>query len=228
MSDVKLSVKTGRPRGSRAARRLRAEQLIPGVVYGLGSEPLAVSVPKRELRRALNTDAGLNALLDLDLGDSSEMAVVKEVQRHPLRREVTHVDFLRVDPDARIDVEVPIHTVGEAEAVTQEEGIAELRLTALLISVKPTEIPDEVVVDISDMTLDRTITVADLDLPAAVDVLTPEDQVVVSAELTRAALVEEEELEGEEGEEGAEGEGAEGEGAEGEGEGGAEASGDTE
>lgn len=214
MSDLTLSVQTGRPRGSRSARRLRAEAKIPGVVYGLGSEPLPVAVDRRELRLALTTDAGLNALLDLQLEGRSEMAVVKEVQRHPVRREVTHVDFLRVDPDARIDVEVPIHTTGEATLVTQEEGIAELRLTSLLVSVKPTDIPDEVVVDISDMTLDRTITVDDLSLPGSVEVVTPGDQVVVSAELTRAALVEEEVAEGEEAAEGAEGEGAEGEAAE--------------
>lgn len=172
MSDLTLSVQTGRPRGSRAARRLRAERKIPGVVYGLGSEPLPVAVDRRELRLALTTDAGLNALLDLQLEGRSEMAVVKEVQRHPVRREVTHIDFLRVDPDARIDVEVPIHTTGEATLVTQEEGIAELRLTSLLVSVKPTDIPDEVVVDISDMTLDRTITVDDLSLPGSVEVVT--------------------------------------------------------
>ena len=112
------------------------------------------------------------------------------------------MDFLRVDPNARIEVEVPIHTVGEAEKVTQEEGIAVLRLTSLLVSVKPTEIPDEVVVDISDMTMDSTITVGDLDLPGSVDIVTPADEAIVSAELTRAALVEEvlEETEGEEGE----------------------------
>ncbi len=218
MPDVKLSVQPGREQGSRASRRLLAENSVPGVVYGLGTEPVAVSVGRRELRVALTTDAGLNALLDLELEGKQEMAVVKEIQRHPVRREVTHIDFLRVDPDARIDVEVPIHTVGEAELVTQEEGIAELRLTTLVVSVKPTDIPETILVDISEMTMDKTITVADLDLPPEVDIVTPADQVIVSAELTRAALVEDDEvLEGEEGEEGegAEGaEGAEGEGAE--------------
>lgn len=202
MSQYKLTLTTGRSTGSRAARRQRTDKLVPGVVYGLGSDPLSVSVDGADLRRALTTDAGLNALLDLDVDGAHEMAVVKDLQRHPVRREVTHVDFLRVDPNARIEVEVPIHTVGEAEKVTQEEGIAVLRLTSLLVSVKPTEIPDEVVVDISDMTMDSTITVGDLNLPGSVDIVTPADEAIVSAELTRAALVEEvlEETEGEEGE----------------------------
>ena len=94
--------------------------------------------------------------------------------------------------------------------VHQEDGIAVLRLNSVLVSVKPTDIPDEVVVDIAEMTMDTTITVADLDLPAEVDVVTPGDEVVVSAEITRAALVEVEVAEGEEGEEGEAGEGAEG------------------
>lgn len=201
MSEFKITLTTGRPDGSRAARRMRRDNLVPGVVYGLGTEPLPVSVQGADLRRALTTDAGLNALLDLDVDGAHEMAVVKEIQRHPVRREVIHVDFLRVDPNARIEVEVPIHTVGEAEKVHHEDGITVLRLNSVLVSVKPTDIPDQVVVDISEMTMDTTITVDDLDLPAEVDVVTPGDEVVVSAEITRAALVQDEAAEEAEGEE---------------------------
>lgn len=213
MSEFKITLTTGRPNGSRSARRMRNDNLIPGVVYGLGTDPLPVSVQGADLRRALTTDAGLNALLELDVDGSHELAVVKEIQRHPVRREVIHIDFLRVDPDARIEVEVPIHTVGDAELVHQEDGIAVLRLNSVLVSVKPTDIPDGVMVDISEMTMDTTITVEDLDLPAEVDVVTSGDEVVVSAEITRAALVEDttaEDEAGEEGEAGDAGEGADG------------------
>jgi large subunit ribosomal protein L25 len=197
MSEVKLNANTGRELGTRPSRRLRAENRIPGVVYGLGRPSVTVSVDRRDLRLALTTDAGLNALLDLDIDGQTELAVVKEVQRHPVRREVIHIDFLRVDRDAAIEVDVPIHVEGEASRVTQENGIAEQRLMAVTVRMKPTEIPDAITVDISEMTLDRTITVGELDLPAGVELVTPEDQVVVSAELTRAAMVESSE-EGEE------------------------------
>jgi large subunit ribosomal protein L25 len=197
MSEIKLIAHTGRELGTRPSRRLRAESRIPGVIYGLGRPSLTVSVDHREVRHALSTDAGLNALLDLEVDGSTELAVVKEVQRHPVRREVIHIDFLRVDRDAAIEVDIPIHIEGEATRVTQENGIAEQRLMAVTVKVKPAEIPDSITVDISDMTLDRTITVAELDLPAGVEVVTPGDQAVVSAELTRAALVAES---GEEGE----------------------------
>jgi large subunit ribosomal protein L25 len=204
MSEVKLIAHTGRELGTRPSRRLRAESRIPGVIYGLGRPSMTVSVDRRDVRLALSTDAGLNALLDLEVDGTTELAVVKEVQRHPVRREVIHIDFLRVDRDAAIEVDVPIHIEGEATQVTQENGIAEQRLMAVTVRVKPAEIPDSITVDISDMTLDRTITVAELDLPAGVEVVTPGDQAVVSAELTRAALVAES---GEEGEEAADGAG---------------------
>jgi large subunit ribosomal protein L25 len=198
MSEIKLIAHAGRELGTRPSRRLRAESRIPGVIYGLGRPSVTVSVDRRDVRLALSTDAGLNALLDLEVDGSTELAVVKEVQRHPVRREVIHIDFLRVDRDAAIEVDIPIHIEGEATRVTQENGIAEQRLMAVTVKVKPAEIPDSITVDISDMTLDRTITVAELDLPAGVEVVTPGDQAVVSAELTRAALVAES---GEEGEE---------------------------
>lgn len=204
MSEVKLVAHRGREQGTRASRRLRAQNRIPAVVYGLGGPSTPVFVDRRELRVALTTDAGLNALLDLDVEGESELAVVKEIQRHPVRREVIHVDFLRVDRDAAIEVDVPIHVEGEATLVTQEDGIAEQRLMSVTVKMKPTEIPDGFTVDISDMTLDKTITVGDLELPAGVELVTPEDQVIVSAELTRAALVQDEEealAEGEEAEE---------------------------
>jgi large subunit ribosomal protein L25 len=197
MSEIKLIAHAGRELGTRPSRRLRAESRIPGVIYGLGRPSVTVSVDRRDVRLALSTDAGLNALLDLEVDGSTELAVVKEVQRHPVRREVIHIDFLRVDRDAAIEVDIPIHIEGEATRVTQENGIAEQRLMAVTVKVKPAEIPDSITVDISDMTLDRTITVAELDLPAGVEVVTPGDQAVVSAELTRAALVAES---GEEGE----------------------------
>lgn len=197
MSEVKLIANTGRELGTRPSRRLRTENRIPGVVYGLGRPSVTVSVDRRDLRLALTTDAGLNALLDLEIDGTTELAVVKEVQRHPVRREVIHIDFLRVDRDATIEVDVPIHVEGEATRVTQENGIAEQRLMAVTVRVKPTDIPDSITVDISEMTLDRTITVGELDLPPGVELVTPEDQAVVSAELTRAALVVESGAEGE-------------------------------
>jgi large subunit ribosomal protein L25 len=217
MSEVTLTASTGRETGTRPSRRLRREGLVPAVLYGEGKDAISVAVDYKELRRALSTDAGQNALITLTVDGSSYLTVVKDLQRHPVRREVTHIDFLTVDPDATIEVEVPIHLVGEAKEVTQAGGITEQRLMALKVLVKPDSIPDGIEADITDLTLTTTITAADLPLPAGVELVTDPDQAIVTAELTRAAVAGDDE--GEEGE-GAEGEGGEGESSE------AEASGD--
>lgn len=214
MSEVTLTASTGRETGTRPSRRLRREDLIPAVVYGGGDDAIVVSVERRELRLALSTDAGQNALITLDVDGSQYLTVVKELQRHPVRHEVTHVDFLTVDPDAPIEVEVPIHLVGEAKEVSQSGGITEQRLMAVRVLVKPDSIPDAIEADVSDLTLTTTITAADLPLPPGVELVTDPEQAVVTAELTRAAVTARHEGEGDEA-------GAE-EGAEASGDGGAE------
>jgi len=199
MSEVTLTASTGRETGTRPSRRLRREDQIPAVLYGEGNDALSVAVDRRELRRALSTDAGQNALITLTVDGSQYLTVVKELQRHPVRREVTHVDFLTVDPDAPIEVEVPIHLVGEAKEVTQSGGITEQRLMAVRVLVKPDSIPDGIEADITDLTLTTTITAADLPMPAGVQLVTDPEQAIVTAELTRAAVTGRDEAEAEEG-----------------------------
>ena len=199
MSEITLTATTGRPTGSSASRRLRAEGRVPATVYGEGGEPISVSVDYRELRRTLSTDAGQNALITLSVDGDTFATVVKDLQRHPVRRDVAHVDFLKVDVTAPIEVEVPIHMVGEDKEVTVNGGLTELRLTALRVLVRPDQIPDGIEVDISDMTLDMVIHAGDLTLPAGSELVTDATEAIVTAELTRAALTESEEeaLEGE-------------------------------
>lgn len=199
MSEVTLTASTGRETGTRPSRRLRHEGRIPAVLYGEGNDAVSVSVDRRELRRALSTDAGQNALITLTVDGSQYLTVVKELQRHPVRREVTHVDFLTVDPDAPIEVEIPIHLVGEAKEVTQNGGITEQRLMAVRVLVKPDSIPDGIDADITDLTLTTTIVAADLPMPAGVQLVTDPEQAIVTAELTRAAVTGRDEGEAAEG-----------------------------
>jgi large subunit ribosomal protein L25 len=212
--DIVLKAETGRTTGSSASRRLRATGKVPAVLYGRGAEPQSITVDWRELRTALTTDKGLNALLTLQVGSKKTKALVKEMQRHPVRRDVLHIDFLSVDVDVAITTDVPIVLEGEALKVTREQGVVDQVLNALIIQAKPDAIPGHLSVDISDLEIGHTITVADLDLPDGVDTEVDPDETVVTAQLTSLALTEEEE----EGEgEGEEGEGEEGESAEAEG-----------
>ncbi|HEX6420531.1 MAG TPA: 50S ribosomal protein L25 [Acidimicrobiales bacterium] len=206
--DIVLVAETGRPTGSSASRRLRAAGKIPAVLYGRGAEPAALSVDWRELRAALTTEKGLNALLTLKVDGRSTKAIVKELQRHPVRRDVLHVDFLAVDVGTAITTDVPIVIEGEATKVLREQGVVDHVLSALVIHAKPDAIPANIPVDVTELEIGHTITVGDLTLPPGVTSDVDPDETVVTAKLTSLALAEEGAAE--EGEEAAE-EGAEGE-----------------
>jgi large subunit ribosomal protein L25 len=207
MAEITVTAETGRPTGSRASGRMRASGRVPGVVYGLGGDPVPVSVGWRELRHALTGEAGMNALIDLHVGTSTELVMVKELQRHPVRRDVLHVDFLRISRDQELTVEVPIHLHGEAHAVLSNDGVVEQVLHALTITAKPQSIPNELTLDISDLALGDTLRVGDLSLPAGVSTAVEAEEPVVTTATVRLEVPEAEPAEGEEGEEAAEGEG---------------------
>jgi large subunit ribosomal protein L25 len=210
MNVVPLTVETGRVTGSANARRMRAEGHLPATVYGLGLPVVSVTVERRDLRRALTTAAGVNALLELSYAGEHHYALVKEIQRHPVRRDPLHVDFQRIDPEAPMQLTVPITLLGEAKQVTSNGGIVEHVLPALLVSVRPDSIPNELTTDISHLEIDQVVTVGDLSLPAGVTTELDPGTPVVTATLTRAAMVA---IRGEEGE----GEGEGGDSAEAEG-----------
>ncbi len=215
MAEIKLHASHRAPQGTRTVRRLRGEGKIPGVVYGMGGDPVTLTVDWRELRAALVTEQGLNAVIHLEIDGASTPTLVKDMQRHPVRRNVLHVDFLRVDLDKTVDVEVPIVLEGEAEAITREGGVVDQMLTALLITAKPNDIPASLTLDISDLEIGHALRVGDIALPPGVTTSVEAEEAVVAGQhgVSEADLI----PEGAEGEEGEEGEGEEGEeGAEGE------------
>jgi len=237
MAEIILHATPRPPQGTRPARRLRAEGKIPGVVYGLGADPVTLAVDWRELRAALVTEQGLNAVIHLDIDGSTTPTLVKEIQRHKVRRDVLHVDFIRVDLSKTVEVEVPVHLEGEAEAVTREDGVVDQVLTALLIEAKPDDIPSQLTVDISGLEIGHALRVSDIVLPAGVTTsVDPEEAVVTASHGVSEAELEAAEAEvAGEPEEGAEAEGEaaeaagdEGEGAEAAADGAGSAEGDDE
>lgn len=209
MAEILLKADTGRTRGSAASRRLRAAGKIPGVVYGAEVDPTPVAVDWRDLRAALTTDRALNALITLDVAGDKVLTIVKELQRHPVRRDVLHVDFLVVQRDVAVHAEVPLVLAGEAPKVAMERGVVEQALSSLTVLAKPDNIPGHIDVDISELEIGHTITVADLELPAGVTTEASPEETVVTASVTRAVEAEAEAAEGEEGEEGEAAEGEE-------------------
>lgn len=190
MQELTLSLELGRATGSAPSRRLRQQGKVPAVVYGLGHDAVSVTVDYRELRGVLSTEAGLNVVLNLEFGDERQLALVKELQRNPLRGDVTHVDFVRVDPDTDVAVDVPIRLTGEATAVLEMNGIVDQSLAALRVLAKPRSIPNSLVLDVTDLTVGTALTVADIELPAGVESLVADTAPVVSGIITRMALEE--------------------------------------
>jgi large subunit ribosomal protein L25 len=223
--------------GSRATRRLRRDGLVPGIVYGQGGEARPFQVPARELRTVL---AAGQTLLDLELeGSKAVPVVIKEEQHHPVRGDVLHLDFYEVRLDEEIQAEVAIELEGADNAPgVREGGVLEHVTREITVEALPTEIPEQITVDVSEMEINDTINLASVAIPSGVKLMAEEPEEITIATLSpprieeepEPELEEEAELVGEgeevpEGEEAPEGEGeAEGEAAP-EGEGGGEESG---
>jgi len=188
MAEITLNAETGRATGSRSSKRLRAAGKVPGVVYGHGSEPVPVAVEWKPLRQALTTEAGLNALINLVMDGQRQLSIVKEFQRHPVQQIVTHVDFLLISRDEAITVDVPVLLEGEAERVTNEDGMVDHVLFTLAITAKPADIPNELTIDISAMELGDTLRVSDLQLPTGVTTDVDPEEAIAIAQITRATI----------------------------------------
>src|SRR6476469_3589416 len=206
MSQTTLTATPRTGSGSPTARRLRAEGHIPGVLYGRGMEPISVTVERREFRLALSGPAGANTVLALQVGGTSYPAVVKEMQRHPIRRTVNHIDFLQVNMNEEITVHIALRLEGESKAVAASGGLVDPTVDSIEVSCTPTDMPNEFIIDVTDMQPDTVIRLSDIPMPKGVTALGDPDMAIVTV-LTTAAEVEEPAATEEEGE----GEGAEGE-----------------
>jgi large subunit ribosomal protein L25 len=173
---------TAEPRASRGrgeARRLRRTGRIPAVAYGAGLDATPVSVDSLELYHALRTDAGLNALIRLHIDGDVYLTLARELQRHPVRREIMHVDFVAVDRERKVTVDVPIHLQGHAPGA-DEGGVVDQVLFTVEVEVLPLEVPDQLVLDISEMQIGDVIRLEDLPLPQGVTLLDDAGSTVVS------------------------------------------------
>jgi len=220
---AKLKVAPREVFGTRATRRLRREGLVPGVVYGHGGEARPFQIPARELRTILGT--GQN-LFDLEVdGSKAVPVVIKEQQHHPVRGDVLHLDCLEVRLDEEIQAEVPIELEGADQAPgVREGGVLEHVTREITVEALPTEIPEQITVDVSEMEINDTINLASVSVPSGIKLMADEPEEITIATLSPPRVEEEPEPEVEEeaelvgeGEEAPEGEEA-AEGAEGEGE----------
>jgi large subunit ribosomal protein L25 len=180
MATANLAAEPRDESGKGAARKLRAVGRVPAVVYGHNREPQSLSVNARELDRLLERVAAGSTVIELGLGGGTARTLIREIQRHPVKRNVLHVDFQELVAGERVTVNCPIVYVGTAAGVRDQGGLLEEVMRELHISVDPSNIPNHIDVDVSAITIGHPLHVRDLELPEGVTVLDDPDATVVA------------------------------------------------
>lgn len=188
MADLVLNTEEKTTIGSRSSRRLRRDGKVPGVLYGLGQDPEIFSVDYGDLRGALTTDAGLNALIQLSVNGTNQLSILKTLQRHPVRDEVIHVDFVRVDPNQELAVEVPIVLEGVAKKVTDQNGMVDQTMFSLSVLSLPDSIPNELTANVSELEINDAIRVSDVVLPEGVRTEVDPEEAIAVGTVTRSTM----------------------------------------
>jgi large subunit ribosomal protein L25 len=209
MPDIILAADPRSELGSRPAGRLRRQGRVPAVVYGLDNDPVNVTVPARELSHILQGESGANTLINLDVEGDSMLTLVRQIQRHPTRGDLVHVDFIRIRRDVAVSADVPLHLLGEPAGV-RDGGLLEQLVFSVTVDAMPGNIPVVFEVDVADMVIGDQRRASDIVLPDAVTTQLDPDTVIAQVAAPRVVVEEEIEGEGIEGEEGAVAEGAEG------------------
>lgn len=170
METVQLSVELREGHGKGVARKVRAKGMVPGIIYGKGLENILIEVHPKEVLKALSGSAGMNALIEVQVPKHGKItAMVKDYQADIITRKFTHLDFVKVDLQQKIRVDVPVQIVGKAEGV-KEGGILELVRREISVVCLPTAIPKGIEVEVSHLKIGQSIHIDDLKLPEGVEV----------------------------------------------------------
>ena len=203
--DFKLSASLRSERGKNASRRLRATGAVPGVIYGGGEPPAAVTFDHDVLMHNLENEAFYSHVLTVDVDGKPQKAILRELQRHPYKPTILHVDLLRVREDTQINVHVPLHFINEdtCHGVKLEGGTVSHNFVELEIACLPKDLPEFIEVDVQDLKLNESMHLSDIKVPEGITIVElahgeGHDHAVVSVHAKRVAAVTEEEEEEEE------------------------------
>ncbi|MFA7095006.1 MAG: 50S ribosomal protein L25/general stress protein Ctc [Gammaproteobacteria bacterium] len=202
MVDFQLNAELRSDKGKGASRRLRRANRVPAIIYGMDKEPTPVSFNHDELVRALQHEAFYAHVLKINLGGRSEKAVLRDVQRHPAKPVILHIDLQRVSESEKIRVNVPFHFLGEdvAPGVKQGGGMVFRAMVDAEVECLPKDLPEFIEVDVSNLNLGESIRLSEVKLPEGVAFVEPahgQDPVVATIHGGRMAAAEDEEAAGE-------------------------------
>jgi len=199
---ITVNATTREDKGKGASRRLRLEEKVPGIVYGGNSAPESITLNIHEITHMLDSEDSFTSVLDLMVGKSKESVVIKDLQRHPAKNIITHIDFLRVDAKHAIVTTTPIHFLGEENNEALRVGaLLNQFVVSLEISCLPKDLPHGIDVDVSGLEIGDHISLTGLSLPPGVVItalqhgdIEAHDQTVVSVSEARVIVEEEDEI----------------------------------
>ena len=197
--------------GKGASRRLRRQGKVPAVIYGAGRDPRNLMFDHNKVLHQLEDPSFYSSILNIKVGEKSRAAIVKDIQRHPSKKQIIHIDLQRIVEDEQIKMQIPIHYLGEEDAVGVKIGggtVTKL-MTELEISCLPKDLPEFLEIDISELELDQMLNVSDIPLPDGVeisDIIKEQDQAIVSIQEIKEII--EEDIEDGDSESGGESEGS--------------------
>jgi large subunit ribosomal protein L25 len=181
---AKLTAQKRTEIGRNAIKKVKNDGLVPGVIYGSNLEPINLQINGRELLNVLSRASGENILVELEIQDGNEkqnaLAMIQEIQHHPLQREILHVDFHAVSANETVSAEIPIETTGEAVGVKVQGGLLEHILRYLEVECLPGDLPQLIEVDVTNLEVGQSLHVRELNLPPGVEATTDPEQTVVA------------------------------------------------
>jgi len=191
MSEITVTVEMREERGKNSNRRLRAQGLIPAVVYGGGLDSAAITVNRRSVLDLLRKgDAGENSIFQLTVGKQKRHAMIKEMQVDPTTGVIQHIDFSRIVMTEKLRVQVPVEVVGEAVGVKNDGGILDFMARELEVECLPGDIPDHLEVDVTTLHIGQHLEAKDVPIPEGVELM--EDPTKVVLTIASPRVVEEE------------------------------------
>jgi len=171
MATASLNATARSDRGTGVARKLRQAGQVPAVIYGHGREPQSLALVTRDIDKLLTQVSAASTVIELTVGDTTAKTLIREIQRHPFKRHILHVDFQELVAGEKVTVSVPLRFVGVAEGVRNSGGILEETMHQVHIKVDPSIIPDHVDVDVTSLTIGHSFHIRDIKLPEGVQVL---------------------------------------------------------
>ncbi len=197
MASASLSAETRTESGKGVARKLRAAGRVPGVIYGHAREAQSLSLVARDLDKLLSHISVSSTVVELSLGNATTNTLIREVQRHPFKKQILHIDFMELVAGEKVIVDIPLVFVGVPEGVRLSGALLEQIVHSIEVNVDPSNIPNHIDVDVSNLAMGHSLHVRDITLPQGVEVLTDEDTTICAVVAPRAVVEEKAEGEGE-------------------------------